>query len=85
MVSKRICIGPLTFCATEETDREAQAHMAIVFFAPKEIYCAALGTDSLSHTEPPHPISKEKSRSFKYLVLLLGYKRSLWLNGVGQV
>jgi len=48
-------------CA-EETDREAQAHMAIVFLAPTEIYCAALAPDSLSHTEPYHPTFKEKSR-----------------------
>ena len=49
---------------TEQTDREAQAHMAIVFLAPTEIYFAALGPDSLSHTEPPHPTSKEKSKIF---------------------
>jgi len=46
---------------TEETDREAQAHMAIVFLAPTEKYFAALGPHSLSHTEPHHPTVKEKS------------------------
>ena len=44
--------------ATEETDREAQALTAIVFLAPTEIYCAALGPDSLSHTEPYYPTLK---------------------------
>ena len=44
---------------TEQLDREAQAHMAIVFLAPTEIYFAALDPDSLSHTEPSHPTSKE--------------------------
>ena len=39
----------------EQTDREAQAHMAIVFLATTEIYCAALAPDSLSHSEPYHP------------------------------
>jgi len=33
---------------TEEIDREAQAHTAIVFLAPIEIYLAALGPDSLA-------------------------------------
>jgi len=47
---------------TEETDREAQAQIAIVFLAPREIYFAALGSDSLFHTEPPHPTSKEKRK-----------------------
>ena len=37
---------------TEETDREAQAHAAIVFLAPLEKYFAALGLDSLA------PLSK---------------------------
>jgi len=46
---------------TEEIDREAQAHMAIVFLAPTEKYVAALGPDSLSLTEPHHLTSKEKS------------------------
>jgi len=50
---------------TEQLDREAQAHMAIVFLALTEIYCGALGPDSLSHTEPPHPTSKEKVSNFK--------------------
>jgi len=45
----------------EEIDREAQAHMAIVFLAPTEIYCAALAPESLSHTEPYLPTFKEKS------------------------
>jgi len=46
---------------TEQLDREAQVHMAILFLAPTEIYFAALAQDSLSITEPPHPKSKEKS------------------------
>jgi len=41
------CVG-----STEETDREAQAHTAIVFLAPKGKYFAALGADSLA------PLSK---------------------------
>ena len=41
--------------STEETDREAQAQMVIVFLAPIEIYCAALAPDSLYHrTLPPN-------------------------------
>jgi len=48
--------------STEETDREAQAHIAIVFLAPSEIYCAALAPDFLSHTEPYHPKFKENNR-----------------------
>jgi len=44
-----------TCASAEETDREAQALTAIVFLAPPEIYCAALGPVSLSHTEPHHP------------------------------
>jgi len=47
---------------TEETDREAHAHMVIVFLAPTEKYFAASGPDSLSHTEPHHPTFKDKSR-----------------------
>ena len=47
---------------TEQTDRETQAHMAIVFLALTEKYCAALVSDSLSHTEPYHQTFKEKSR-----------------------
>jgi len=40
---------PLVFLsATEETDREAQAHTAIVFLAPIENYYTALGLDSLA-------------------------------------
>ena len=39
--------------STEETDREAQAHMAIVFLAPLEKYFAALGQDSVA------PLSKK--------------------------
>jgi len=35
---------------TEETDREAQAHTAIVFLAPVEKYFAALDLDSLAPT-----------------------------------
>jgi len=38
---------------TEQTDREAQAHTAIVFLAPLEKYFAALGPDSLP------PLSKQ--------------------------
>ena len=38
--------------ATEETEREAQAHTAIVFLAPVGKYFAALGQDSLA------PLSK---------------------------
>jgi len=45
--------------STEQTVREAQTHMAIVFLAPKEKYFAALGPDSLSHTEPHHPRVEE--------------------------
>jgi len=41
--------------------------MAIVFLAPTEIYFAALGPDSLSLTEPPHPTSKEKKDILKFV------------------
>ena len=34
--------------ATEQTDREAQAHTAIVFLAPIGKYFAALGAESLA-------------------------------------
>jgi len=46
---------------TEQTDREALAYLAIVFLAPTEKYFAAWGPDSLSHTEPHQPTTKEKS------------------------
>ena len=36
------------FVPKEQTDREAQAHTAIVFLAPIEIYFAAFGPDSLA-------------------------------------
>jgi len=50
-------------CApTEMTDRDAQAHMAIVFLAPTENSCAALAPDSLSLTAPYHPTFKGKSK-----------------------
>jgi len=41
-----------TVITTEEKDREAQAHTAILFLAPLEKYSAALGPDSLA------PLSK---------------------------
>ena len=40
------------YATTEQTDREAHRHTAIVFLAPIEKYFVALGLDSLSHTEP---------------------------------
>jgi len=39
---------------TEERDREAQAHSAIVFLAPLEKYFAALGPDSLAPLSELH-------------------------------
>ena len=53
----RLAPKPLT---TGETDREAQAHTAIVFLAPLEKYFAALGPNSLA------PLSKLKDKD-KYL------------------
>jgi len=43
---------------TEDTDREAQAHTAIVFLAPLEKYFAALGPDSLA------PLSKLHCKNY---------------------
>jgi len=51
-VNTRFKSYSLMVCNTEETDREAHAHTAIVFLAPLEKYLAALGPDSLA------PLSK---------------------------
>jgi len=68
-------------CDIEQRDWEAQAHMAILFLAQIGKYFAALGPDSLSHIEPPHPTSKEKSKHYKYLSLTTYFKRSQWIGG----
>ena len=60
--------------ATEETDREAQAHTAIVFLAPLEKYFAALGPDSLA------PLSKLHCKN-DHLKKNQGAPLLLWSSG----